>query len=252
MTALIHSSLSSMGYVEGGADTVISSALRVLGRKGTLVLPTLCQKNMKHLFETWDIEKSPSDVGLVTETFRKWHGVLRSDHPTHSVAALGSKAEYIVSGHISAFGRPGPWGDRAFGHDSPWERMYLLNSEVVFLGVDFSVNTMGHLAQSIFVETLLQGAGEAGLRPETELPGWNRKGVWPGFKFEDMEAIFRKKALVRDSTIGLAMVHGIRSGPMVDAIIEELGQHPSNWLDEPFLSWMSRLTKQGVNVDTRL
>jgi aminoglycoside 3-N-acetyltransferase len=238
-----------MGFVLGGAGTVISSALHVLGKQGTLVMPTLCQKNMEHLFETWDIRESPSDVGLVTETFRKWPGAIRSDHPTHSVAALGPKAEYIIAGHSSAFGRSGPWGDRAFGHHSPWERMYLLNSEVVFLGVDFSVNTMGHLAQSMFVETLLQEAGEASAELRTELPGWNKKGAWPSFKFEDMEEIFRKRGLVRDSTIGPATVRGIQSSPMVKTIIQELTHHPSRWLDEPFLSWMLGASKRDLNVN---
>ena len=38
---LVHSSLSSMGHVEGGAETVIAALRAVLGEEGTLMLPTL-------------------------------------------------------------------------------------------------------------------------------------------------------------------------------------------------------------------
>lgn len=39
---LVHSSLSSLGLVEGGADTVLDALLEVLGEEGTLLVPTRC------------------------------------------------------------------------------------------------------------------------------------------------------------------------------------------------------------------
>ena len=41
---LVHSSLSSFGYVEGGPDTIIDALLETVGKKGTVVMPTF----------TWD------------------------------------------------------------------------------------------------------------------------------------------------------------------------------------------------------
>ena len=38
---LVHSALSSIGQVEGGADTVIDALLETIGPKGTLVMSTL-------------------------------------------------------------------------------------------------------------------------------------------------------------------------------------------------------------------
>ena len=36
----VHSSLSSFRYVEGGAHTVIDALLEIIGREGTIVMPT--------------------------------------------------------------------------------------------------------------------------------------------------------------------------------------------------------------------
>lgn len=37
---MVHSSLSSMGHLDGGADTAVESFLDVIGSSGTLVVPT--------------------------------------------------------------------------------------------------------------------------------------------------------------------------------------------------------------------
>lgn len=107
---IVHSSLKSMGYVEGGADTVIDALLKVLGEDGTLVMPTLIQKDFSNAYQTWNLDK-PSDVGLITETFRKRDGVIRSDQATHSVAAFGPLKQYLTRDHGKYGKRMGPFGD---------------------------------------------------------------------------------------------------------------------------------------------
>jgi len=87
--ALVHSSLKAFGRVENGADTVIDALLEVLGPEGTLVLPTFTlsfQPLEKIIFDTVN---SKSEVGIITEVFRRRPGVLRSTHLVHSVAASG-------------------------------------------------------------------------------------------------------------------------------------------------------------------
>ncbi|MDO8685686.1 MAG: AAC(3) family N-acetyltransferase [Clostridiales bacterium] len=91
---LVHSALSSIGYVDGGADTVIDALLESVGEEGTVVMSTLTG-----WLEPFDADKTPSAVGKITEKFRLRENAYRSLHPVHSVAAIGKHAEYITAGH---------------------------------------------------------------------------------------------------------------------------------------------------------
>ena len=98
---LFHSSLKSFGYIEGGADAVIDGALLAVGDCGTLVAPTLVQRDFANAYKNWDKNRTPSDVGRITEVFRKRPEALRSDQATHSVAAIGPMAKFLTEGHTA-------------------------------------------------------------------------------------------------------------------------------------------------------
>ncbi|MCD6360897.1 MAG: AAC(3) family N-acetyltransferase, partial [Armatimonadetes bacterium] len=202
---LVHSSLSSMGWVEGGAEAVIEALLGVLDpARGTLVFPTLCQADKERRFETWDIERSPSDVGRITEVARLRADAIRSDHPTHSVAAIGARARELTRDHAGAHGRPSPWGPAAFGHGSPWEKLYEWDAHYLFLGTTMSCNTIGHFAQAEFIRRTLEACGPRRAKFEAQLAGWNHPGVWPQFGFAIVEEWLREKDAVRYATVGEA------------------------------------------------
>ena len=52
-SVLVHSSLSKIGFVEGGAQTVVDALFEVIGENGTLLFPTFpaTGKNKTHLEE---------------------------------------------------------------------------------------------------------------------------------------------------------------------------------------------------------
>src|SRR6476620_10567900 len=95
---LVHSSLSKIGFVEGGPKTVIEALQEAVGEEGTLLFPAFPAKgrNKTHLEEHpfFDVRNTPSQMGSITEYFRGMKGVLRSLHPTDSIAAKGPLAEY--------------------------------------------------------------------------------------------------------------------------------------------------------------
>ena len=91
-TLLVHSSMKAIGPVEGGADAVLD-ALSEYMKDGLLVLPTHTWATVKDERNVFDVLREPSCVGILPELFRKRPGVVRSLHPTHSVAALGREAD---------------------------------------------------------------------------------------------------------------------------------------------------------------
>src|SRR5688500_10428768 len=81
---VVHSSLRSIGPVEGGAEAVVAALLDVVGERGLLVAPTFTYRG-----ERFDPLTEPGLTGRIAEAVRSWPGALRSWHPTHSVAAIG-------------------------------------------------------------------------------------------------------------------------------------------------------------------
>lgn len=134
---ILHSSLSSLGHVEGGAETVIDALLDVIGDTGNLMLPTF--NYTQPIPETYyDPATTPCQTGIIPETGRKHAGAVRSLHPTHSVAVIGPKAVALTQDHLAG---------RAFGIGSPLDRLAQMGGEVLLLGVGHSSNSLIHVAE---------------------------------------------------------------------------------------------------------
>ncbi len=157
-TVLVHTRMSRLGWIAGGAVSVIQALLRVLGASGTLMMPTHSADNTNPanwsrppVPERWwqiirdhappyDPAVTPTrGMGKVAELFRTYPGVIRSAHPIGSFAALGANAEYLTRDH--------PIPEPMFGDGSPVARLYDLDGYVFLLGVDHVNNTSLHLAE---------------------------------------------------------------------------------------------------------
>ncbi len=157
MVLVMHSSLKSLGWVNGGPVAVILALEQVLGPEGTLVMPTHSSdlsdpanwvappvpeswwETIRATMPAYDPALTPAFyMGAIPETFRKQDGVLRSNHPTASFAAWGRHARQIVADQALV-----PF----FGEQSPLARVYDLNGWVLLLGVGHGNNTSLHIAE---------------------------------------------------------------------------------------------------------
>ena len=137
---MLHSSLSKMGYVEGGAQTVIDSILKVIGDEGTLVMPAFPAIGFNYDYlmtdPVFDISNTPSKMGVITEVFRKMKQVKRSLHPTDSVCALGKQADYLTKDHVNQL--------TPYNQNSPFYRLCELKAKIILIGVDLNSLTNFH------------------------------------------------------------------------------------------------------------
>jgi len=134
-TLLVHSSLKSMGHIEGGADTVLD-ALSDYMKEGLLVFPTHTWEYIDANNPNFYVADSPSCIGILPELFRKRKNVVRSLHPTHSVAALGQKSGKFTAGDEHC--------DTPCARNSAWGRLLDYNATIMLVGVDLRRNTFIH------------------------------------------------------------------------------------------------------------
>ena len=158
-SVMMHSSLSALGIVEGGADAVVDALLEAVGPKGTLLVPafrdsvwgnaedfsisdcTSCRKNNLCLSQQCGFQ------GIISETVRKRPGSLRSCHPTHSWVALGPMAEFLLKGHRASL--------TPCGKGNPFEALVELGGIILTLGVGVNTITLWHyFEEALFVPYL--------------------------------------------------------------------------------------------------
>jgi len=150
---MVHSSFDAFQGFRGSPADVIAALEAVVAPEGALIMPTVPFTGSAVEYASqdpiFDAESTPSQMGLITEAFRRSPGVLRSWHPTHSVAIWGKRAEELVSDHHLARTPCGP--------DTPYGRLMDLRGKILFLGVPASTMTFFH-----FVEEALE--------PQTRVP----------------------------------------------------------------------------------
>ncbi|SEL65123.1 aminoglycoside 3-N-acetyltransferase [Nonomuraea pusilla] len=157
---LLRSSLSSLGHVDGGADTVVAALRAVLGPGGTLAVPAYSPQNSdtspqyraavagmtaeevarhRAAMTPYDPATTPSSgIGRIAERVRTLPGARRSAHPHTSFAAVGPLAAAVTDGHAL---------DCLLGERSPLARLYDLGAFVLLLGVGYAKCTAFHLAE---------------------------------------------------------------------------------------------------------
>lgn len=133
---LVHSSLRALGRYENKAGIVVNVLLDLLGEDGTLLMPSLSYESVTKDKPVFHVTETPSCVGGLTEYFRALPEVKRSLHPTHSVCALGRRADDLINGHIH--------DNTPCGACSPFRKLKDHRGKLLFLGCSLNANTSMH------------------------------------------------------------------------------------------------------------
>ncbi len=230
---IAHASLSALGDVRGGAETVIGAVLSVCG---AVVMPAFtyqtmiwpesgpadngctygdhAEENARAVMFECDLPVDPS-MGGVAEVFRRNSQAVRSDHPVLSFAAAGKNAAEIAGSQSLE----NPLG--------PIDWLYQHDGDVLLLGVDHRADTAIHLAER------LAGRKEFvrwAVGPERAYRLPNFPGCSQGFN-----AIASRLAWVtQQSTAGKATVQRIPLKNLIETAVQMIQEDPRALLcDDP-------------------
>ena len=229
---VLHSSMKSIGHVDGGPNTVIDAFLEVLGPEGTLMVPTFTYGE-KHRDRPFDPETSESVTGLITETLRKRPDAIRSVCPVHSVAAIGELALELTRDHMY---------NTTLGRYSPFHMAAEKGGLIMFLGCDHNSDSIIHVAESLagvpfnYVPTPTKLHGRMPIRQKdgrvkeiqlTEFTGCSNV-------FSRVEEPLRKAGVIKDGKVGKASVQLMKGRDVLEVVVPLLRENPG-WLlcDKP-------------------
>lgn len=234
-TLLIHSSMKSIGQVDGGADTVLDAFSEYLCEKGLLVFPTHTWDtvDVKHNHTVFDPMTEPACVGLLPNMFMKRKGVIRSLHPTHSVAALGHDAAEYVEGEM--------YIDTPCGRNGCWGKLYDRKAKILFIGCNLKHNTFLHgveewnnipdrLDPEHKMYYIILPDGTKFERPFRRHYSVHARGV--SVNYDKVAPMFYQKGIIHDGKFGDAKCVLCDAVGMADSVTKLLKENPelfSRW-----------------------
>ena len=251
----LHSSLGSLGWVEGGEEAVLDAFQEAIGPEGTLMAPTFTQcfapgpHGLPARQGAFDLLRTPSALGRISEALRQRPGAVRSLHPIHSAAAVGPLAEDLAQDHERT---------SDFGASTPFGRLIAWNGTIVLLGVGQFANSSLHAVEDMLdmpylreAVALVASPGSGGTArffcrkcPIGDRDFYRQTG-------SKWDAAMRAAGLVRFGRLGSAEVQTMEAKPFAQEAIALLEREPDLLLcDRPqcaFCVWAKgRLRKVGI------
>ena len=217
----VHSSLSSIGHVKGGPVTLIEALIAAMGGEdnGTLLMPCFNEP-----YDVVDLRSTPCRLGAVAEAFRRYPGVIRSVHHTHSVCAFGLLSKDLTEGH----GNTAP-----LGRGSPFHKLAEAGGDILLIGCDMRSCSLIHTAESLSgmpylavpytgydknIRLIIDDRHEK-VCPPVDVPGDSEA-------FTKVQEEMKKRGFLLHGKLGQADCIKARGRDMLDAAIDMLGQDP--------------------------
>ena len=134
-TVLVHTSMRSLGEVEGGCDGLIDAFTSYLS-DGLFLVPTHTWSNVGKSQPIYDVRSTEPCIGALPTVAAFRPDGVRSLHPTHSVSAFGKRAAEFVAGEEFATSPCFEGG--------VWRRLYGEKAKILLIGVGLNRNTYIH------------------------------------------------------------------------------------------------------------
>jgi len=235
---MVHSSLSSIGWVCGGPQALIMALRKAVGPGGTVAMPAhsgdwsdpaawenppVPKEWLQVIYDgmpAYDPDVTPTrGIGCVAELFRTYPGTLRSSHPQVSFSANGKHAAEIIAGHPLT---------PQMGMDSPLGKLYRLNAKILLLGVGYDSCTSFHLAEALLPGMPVKRQGTAIRENGERVWKWFDDFAYDSGDFAAAGKYFEKKHTVAKGKIGNAKCTLLHMREGVDATLAWLADHRFN------------------------
>jgi aminoglycoside 3-N-acetyltransferase len=219
-----------LGYVCGGADTVIEALLDAVGPGGTVMFPTLTgsSKLGPRCPPRFDPRTDPCWTGKIPDTAWRRPDAVRSLHPTHSVAAFGPHARQLTDRHELAGWPCGP-GTPYYKHAEIGGRILLIGCDLsvatTLHGVEEELNLPYHLQPTPVRATILAPAGPISLTTRIHLYG-------PERCFPRLEPLLIQSGVLIIGRVGSATSRLIDAAAMLRIARRAAQQNPEFFLSD--------------------
>ena len=235
MIVEVHASLSSFGYVIGGAQTVVDALMDVITLEGTILMPYQMGENSEP--SLWvNPEVSPEiykmvrenmpaynylgseslGMGKINDNFRKRSNIVFSNHPQASYMAWGQYAKALCTRQSLHF---------SLAQESPTARLYELKGCVLLMGCEYDKCTCMHLAEYLTESRPIYISGS-----KIEHDG---KETWKKYLdldidsviFNEVGKVMESKHMVAMNYIGESKIRLFRADTAIDEATNYLDKH---------------------------
>lgn len=233
-TLLLHAGFTPFSGFTGTPQALLDCLLRIMGPAGNLLMMSMAYTGTAYNYlkrgEPFDVRRTISRMGLVTEVLRRRPGVLRSLNPIHPVLALGPRAEWLVADHDAT-----PY---SCGEDTPLAKLAVVGGKILLFDVSYITATFLHHLEhrfrarlpmkvyhdDLFEATIVTAAGVS-RRMTTRIfepaTAKIRDRLWL-----DLEVEFRKRGAIQATRIGntdLMLIDAGRLTGAADALLPAPG-----------------------------
>jgi len=223
---MLHSAFDASHGFRGSIEQLTDVFIEAIGPQGHLLMVSLPYRTASldylETYRTFDVRRTPSMMGLVSELFRRRPDVVRSLHPTHPVLVRGPRAAWFVDDHPHCVYPCGP--------GSPFDRLAAADGKAVFFNVPVATYTFFHhlehlvsdgLPFSLYTPTTisLPVIDRFGQTRQVDTHVFAREAIQRR-RFSVLESALRARGLIRQCRVGATRIEVLRVRDSIACVLE--------------------------------